>query len=128
MQSLPSLKPAPSYPPARTPPSRPPTRHSCEDTQVGQRGLLQEGATLSAVGAAAASLPAHLRAVAASLASLHQLRHHVELADLRRVVLQYGVTEMAVLLREEAYRCVARGGTGLGGGDTRYEICREGIP
>ncbi|GIL43562.1 hypothetical protein Vafri_1262, partial [Volvox africanus] len=74
---------------------------------VGQRGLLQEGATLSAVGAAAAALPAHIRAACSSLAGLHQLRHHVELADLRRAVLQYGVTEMAVLLREEAYRAHA---------------------
>eukprot|EP00198_Chlamydomonas_reinhardtii_P013346 XP_001702683.1 predicted protein [Chlamydomonas reinhardtii] len=35
------------------------------------------------------------------------LRHHVELADLRRAVLQYGVTEMGLLLREEAHRAQA---------------------
>ncbi|KAG2448660.1 hypothetical protein HYH02_006017 [Chlamydomonas schloesseri] len=74
---------------------------------VGSRGLLQEGATLAAVGAAAAALPAALRAAAASLAELHQLRHHVELADLRRAVLTYGVTEMGLLLREEAHRAQA---------------------
>ena len=33
-----------------------------------------------------------------------QIRHNVELAELRRVVLQYAVVEMGVLLREEAYR------------------------
>jgi hypothetical protein len=48
--------------------------------------------------------------VAAQLASLHQLRHCVELADLRRAVLSYGVTEMGLLLREEAQRCDAAGG------------------
>ncbi len=72
--------------------------------QVGQRGLLQEGATLGAVGAAAASLPTALRSAVASLADAHQLRHHVEQADLRRVVLQYAVTEMGLLMREEAHR------------------------
>lgn len=36
-----------------------------------------------------------------------QIRHYVELAELRRVVLQYAVVEMGVLLREEAYRAYA---------------------
>ncbi len=36
-----------------------------------------------------------------------QVRHYVELAELRRVVLQAAVAEMSVLLREEAYRAHA---------------------
>ena len=39
--------------------------------------------------------------------SLHHLVHYVDLAELRRVVLQYAVVEMGVLLREEAYRAHA---------------------
>ncbi|KAG2497986.1 hypothetical protein HYH03_004245 [Edaphochlamys debaryana] len=74
---------------------------------VGQRGLMQEGATLAAVGAAVAALPAAVRSAASALAAAHQLRHHVELADLRRAVLQHGVTEMGLLLREEAHRAHA---------------------
>ncbi len=36
-----------------------------------------------------------------------QIRHHAELAELRRAVLQYAVVEVGVLLREEAYRAHA---------------------
>jgi hypothetical protein len=36
-----------------------------------------------------------------------QIRHYVEVAELRRVVLQYAAVEMGVLLREEAGRAHA---------------------
>ncbi len=42
-----------------------------------KRGVMQEGALLGAVGAAAAALPGQLRAVVNSLADVHQARESV---------------------------------------------------
>lgn len=71
---------------------------------TGQRALMQEGALFPAVGAAAAKLASVVREAVQALADVHQLRHAVELSDLRREVLVAAAAEMGMLLREEALR------------------------
>ncbi len=48
---------------------------------ASSRGLMQEGVMLPGVGAAAAAVPGLVRAVAANLAEVHQLRHDTDLAE-----------------------------------------------
>lgn len=71
------------------------------------RTLTQEGATLPGVGAAAALVPALLRAVVSELADLHQLRHHVEVSELRCIVAGAALAELRALLAEEQQRALA---------------------
>ncbi|KAF5842461.1 hypothetical protein DUNSADRAFT_7070 [Dunaliella salina] len=71
------------------------------------RGLLRGCALLASVGAAAAILPGIIRKAVDDLANVHQIRHYLELAELRRTVLQYASVEMGVLMQEEVHRAFA---------------------
>ncbi|GAX75360.1 hypothetical protein CEUSTIGMA_g2804.t1 [Chlamydomonas eustigma] len=76
-----------------------------------ERSLMQEGAVLPAVGAAAAALPALIRKVVGTLADVHQVRaalkHASDMSELRQRVLQYSLVELQVLLQEEQHRAHA---------------------
>jgi hypothetical protein len=65
---------------------------------------MMEGALMPCIGSAAAQLPSVVRRVVSALADVHQIRHHVELSELRRAVVQSAVVELGVLLQEEDTR------------------------
>lgn len=74
---------------------------------LAPRTPMMEGALMPCIGSAAAQLPSVLRRVVSALADVHQVRHHVELSELKRAVLQSAVVELGVLLQEEAHRALA---------------------
>jgi hypothetical protein len=74
---------------------------------LAPRTPMMEGALMPCIGSAAAQLPSVIRQVVSALADVHQVRHYVELAELRRAVLQSALVELRVLLHEEEHRGLA---------------------